>query len=79
MTQSATEADRQLVEFKIAVLREAVAALEAEGPDKIVMMEMEGVDPEFFTFRFALTGDALLRLDDLMRSHGFEPKGLPSS
>jgi hypothetical protein len=69
-----TDYDRHLVDFKLAVIRELTAALEAEGSDKVVMIEMEGLDPEFFTLRFSLSGDALLRLDDLMRSHGMEPK-----
>lgn len=66
--------DEELVRFKIAVLREAVAAMESEGPDKIVMMSMEGIDPEFFTFRFSLAGEQLERLDVLFRSYGLEPQ-----
>lgn len=65
------DADHGLVRFKIAVLREAIAAMEEEGPDKIVMLELDGVDPEFFTFKFSLTGDALLRLDDAARESGY--------
>jgi len=66
-----SEADHGLVRFKIAVLREAIAAMEAEGPDKIVMIEMEGRDPEFFTVRFALSGEALERLDLMARESGY--------
>lgn len=53
-----------LADFKIALVRELLAKLEAERSDTVVMLEMGGDEPEFFTLRFALAGEALRRLDE---------------
>ena len=56
-----------LVDVKLVLLRELVAALEAERDEKIVMWEMEGTKPPntltFHTLRFSLDGERMARVD----------------
>jgi hypothetical protein len=44
------------------VIEELVAAME-DDPDKIVMWEIEGVNPTFYVLRFSLSGEAQFRID----------------